>query len=106
MSSYEVAVYVFVGFLATFGARVLPYLLFSSKSEGASLAFVQKNMPLMIMVVLVFYTLFGLDFTRFETAFVSLACCVGVLALQIWLKNALASMFFGICLYMIFSRLL
>lgn len=42
MSSYEVAVYVFVGFLATFGARVLPYLLFSSKSEGASLAFIQK----------------------------------------------------------------
>ena len=104
MSSSYIAGYVFVGFLATFGARLLPYLLFRSKNEGAKLAFIQKNMPLIIMVVLVFYTLFGLDFSSLRGTFVGLGACALVLGLQICFKNALLSMFAGTCFFMLASR--
>ena len=104
MSNSNVALYVFIGFLATFGARLLPYLLFRSKKEGQRLEFIQKNMPLVIMVVLVFYTLFGLDFSTFESTLVGLGACALVLLLQIFFKNALLSMFAGVCFYMLLLR--
>lgn len=106
MSNSYVILAIFMGFLATFGGRLLPYLIFRKKSEGRNLAFIQRNMPLVIMVVLVFYTLLSIDFNDTSRALSALTACFSTLILQICFKNALVSMFSGTCLYMILLRLL
>lgn len=97
---------IFMGFLATFGARLLPLLIFRKQSTSGSLRFIQHNMPLVIMVVLVFYTLFGVDFRHFESSGMALAACVLTLCLQIIFKNALLSIFCGTCFYAAALRLM
>lgn len=104
MSSSYIILAVFMGFLATFGGRILPYIIFSRKSEGKNLAFIQRNMPLVIMVVLVFYTFFSIDFTSGAKMMSAIIACISTLLLQICFKNALMSMFVGTCLYMILLR--
>lgn len=106
MSNSYVILAIFMGFLATFGGRLLPYLIFRKKSEGRNLAFIQRNMPLVIMVVLVFYTLLSIDFSDTSKALSALMACFSTLILQICFKNALLSMFSGTCLYMILLRLI
>lgn len=106
MSNSYVFLAIFMGFLATFGGRLLPYLIFRKKSEGRNLAFIQRNMPLVIMVVLVFYTLLSIDFSDTSKALSALVACFSTLFMQICFKNALVSMFCGTCLYMILLRLL
>lgn len=105
MSSSYIVLAVFMGFLATFGGRLLPYLIFRKKSEGRNLAFIQRNMPLVIMVVLVFYTLLSIDFNDTSKALSAVIACISTLVLQICFKNALVSMFCGVCLYMVLLRL-
>lgn len=95
---------IFMGFLATFGGRLLPLLIFGKQSSHQALGYIQKNMPLIIMVVLVFYTLFGLDFSRFESSTLSLISCVLTLLIQICFKNALFSIFTGTCFYILALR--
>lgn len=90
---------VFVGFLATYLGRVLPFLLFKYKQNSNTLGFIQKNMPLVIMVILVFYCLFS-----FELDFVLFFSCALVLVLEICFKNALLSIILGTIFYMIASR--
>lgn len=94
-----------MGFLATYGARILPYILFHSHKENPILSFIQKNMPLMIMVVLVFYTFFTFDFTDPKIAICALGCCVLALILQVLFKNALVSMFISTIVYMTITRI-
>lgn len=95
---------IFMGFLANYGARFLPFLLFKNKKQDLNLLFLQKNMPLVIMVILVFYTLFALDFTSLKTALMALASCAFVLILQLYFKNALLSIFAGVLFYMLILR--
>lgn len=96
---------VFMGFLATYGARILPFLLFKRKKE-AQLELIQKNMPLMIMVILVFYTLFGLDFSTPLSSLCALLACALALILQMLFKSALLSILLSTLFYMLISRLL
>ena len=89
-----------MGFLATYGARFLPYALFGRKKEGQGLLFIQQNMPLIIMLTLVFYTFFALNWSSFNHIVINLAACALVLVLQILFKNELLSIFCGVALYM------
>ncbi|TQR60242.1 branched-chain amino acid transporter permease [Campylobacter troglodytis] len=100
----ELGLYVLMGFLATFTPRIAPYLLFRKERQGKNLSFIQKNMPLLIMVVLVFYTLFGLDFSTVRGGFSGLLACFLVLLMQLLFKNALLSIFLGTCFYMFLLR--
>lgn len=104
MSNSYIILAIFMGFLATFGGRILPYLIFHSKNEGKNLNNIQHNMPLVIMVVLVFYTFFSIDFTSNVKIMSAIIACVSTFLLQICFKNALVSMFVGTCLYMILVR--
>ena len=90
----------FMGFLATYGARVLPLILFKDKKHNENLAFIQKNMPLVIMVVLVFYTFFLYDFSNLKVLFCVLISCVFTFVLEFLFKSAFLSILFGIIFYM------
>lgn len=96
---------VFMGFLATYGSRILPFFLFKKSRENSqTLSFIQKNMPLMIMVILVFYTLFSYDFSNSKILYSFIFCSFLALILQIISKNALLSIFISVIVYMIFLR--
>lgn len=101
MSDFYIILAIFMGFLATFGGRILPFLLFASKSEGKHLTHIQRNMPLVIMVVLVFYTLFSLDFSSFSKIIIAVIAYISTFIVQIIFKNAILSIFVGTFLYMI-----
>lgn len=97
---------VFISFLATYGARLLPFLLLKKKSEAKNLLFIQKNMPLAIMVILVFYTFYSYDLSGFENIFALFASCIFVLFLHIIFKSALLSIVIGILFYMLCIRII
>ncbi|TQR33005.1 branched-chain amino acid ABC transporter [Campylobacter sp. MIT 99-7217] len=94
-----------MGYIATYGARILPFLLFKHKQEGENLVFIQKNMPLVIMVILVFYTFFIYDFSHTQTLVFVLVSCIFTLVLQLCFKSALISISLGIIFYMAISRI-
>lgn len=96
---------VIIAFLATFAPRFLPYLLFKKQARNDNLSFIQENMPLIIMVVLVFYCFLSFDFKTFPYAIDMLCACILVLILQLIFKNALISIFVSTLFYMIISRL-
>ncbi|HJE66623.1 MAG TPA: AzlD domain-containing protein [Campylobacter avium] len=94
----------FVGFLATYSSRLLPFLLFKSKVEGKNLLILQKNMPLAIMIILVFYTFYTYEISNLKELFILLVSCAFVLFLHIKFKSALLSIVLGILLYMLLLR--
>lgn len=97
---------IFIAFLATYSSRLLPFLLFNKKSESKKLLFIQHNMPLAIMVILVFYTFYSYDLSSFENIFSLFLSCVFVLFLHIVFKSALFSIVFGILFYMLCLRII
>lgn len=105
--SYYVALCVFMGFLATYGSRILPLLLFKKASrKNETLAFIQKNMPLMIMVILVFYTLFNYDLSNFKILCNIIFSSFLALLLQVIFKNSLLSIFTSVASFMLISHFL
>ncbi len=65
------------------------------------LSFLQKNMGLVIMVVLIFYTLSPYEASFNMATFHILACAFLALVLQIWLKSPLISIVLPTCVYIL-----
>ncbi|HED8510953.1 TPA: AzlD domain-containing protein [Campylobacter upsaliensis] len=96
---------IFAAFLGTYLSRVLSYALFKHKKESQNLLFIQKNMPLLIIIILFFYTFYGVDFMRFPYGLDMILACVFVLLFHLKFKNALLSIILGTIFYMICLRL-
>lgn len=97
---------IFVAFLGTYLTRVLAYWFFKSKKPSENLSFIQKNMPLLIIVILFFYTFYGVNFFKKPYGLDILLSCILVFLLHLKFKNALLSIVLGTIFYMLFSRLL
>ncbi|EPO3698367.1 AzlD domain-containing protein [Campylobacter upsaliensis] len=82
-----------------------PMLFLSINKESQNLLFIQKNMPLLIIIVLFFYTFYGVDFMRFPYGLDMILACVFVLLFHLKFKNALLSIILGTIFYMICLRL-
>ena len=48
---------IIVATLATYATRIIPFLLFRTREPSPLIKYIELNMPLMIMVILVFYAL-------------------------------------------------
>ncbi|MBS4236067.1 branched-chain amino acid transporter permease [Campylobacter vulpis] len=96
---------IFAAFLGTYLSRVLPYVFFKHKKESQNLLFIQKNMPLLIIIVLFFYTFYGVDFTHSPYGLDMILACVFVFLFHLKFKNALLSIILGTIFYMICLRL-
>lgn len=96
---------IFMGFLATFLSRILPLLLFK-KEPSKALLYIQKNMPLAIMVILVFYTFFSFDLARLGILSALILACFLTLFLQVLFKNAILSIVLSTLAYMGLLRIL
>lgn len=90
-----------VAAVLTYVTRIIPFLLFRTREPSPLIKYIELNMPLMIMVILVFY---ALKDVKWENYPYGLAEIIGVgvaIALHVKFKNALLSIFAATLTYMI-----
>lgn len=99
-SSYLIGA-IIVASLATYTTRIIPFLLFRTREPSPLVKYIELNMPLMIMVILVFY---ALKDVKWEVYPYGLAEIIGVsvaILLHVRFKNALLSIFIATLVYMV-----
>jgi len=90
-----------VAAVLTYVTRIIPFLLFRTREPSPLIKYIELNMPLMIMVILVFY---ALKDVKWESYPYGLAEIIGVsvaIALHVKFKNALLSIFTATLVYMV-----
>lgn len=90
MPDSDLLVIIVVAALATFATRLLPFVLFANHRPGKFLTYLEKNMPVSIMVVLIFYSLKDVPWSQTYGYPELLAIGVAVV-LHLSVKNALLS---------------
>ena len=99
-SSYLIGA-IIIATIATYTTRIIPFLLFRNREPSPLIRYIELNMPVMIMVILVFY---ALKDVKWEVYPYGLAEIIGVgnaIALHVKFKNALLSIFIATLVYMV-----
>jgi branched-subunit amino acid transport protein AzlD len=99
-TSYLVGAIV-VASLMTYITRITPFLFFRKKEPSALIKYIEWNMPVMIMVILVFY---ALKDVKWESYPYGISEIIGVLVaafVHVKFKNALFSIFLATLIYMV-----
>ncbi|WP_440947944.1 branched-chain amino acid transporter permease [Methanosarcina sp. T3] len=91
--------------LATFATRGLPFLCFGSKEPPAMLLTIEKNLPPMILLLLVIYCLKDVQWLAAPYGIPELLTIGVVAGLHLWKRNAMLSIFAGTGLYMALIQL-
>jgi branched-subunit amino acid transport protein AzlD len=86
--------------VATFATRVLPFLFFGSREPPATLSMVEKNLPPMILLLLVIYCLKDVQWLTAPYGVPEMFTIGVVAGLHLWKRNAMLSIFAGTGLYM------
>ncbi|CAM2778482.1 branched-chain amino acid transporter permease [Helicobacter burdigaliensis] len=89
--------------LGTALTRFLPFLILKKHSSSHYLKYLQNTMPLLIMTLLVFYSLSGLNWQESYGIYEILGILCSALCF-LWFKNAVLSIFAGIIFYMVMIR--
>ncbi len=92
---------IIIATLATYATRIIPFIWFRTREPSALIKYIELNMPVMIMVILVFY---ALKDVKWESYPYGLAEIIGVgvaIALHVKFKNALLSIFIATLVYMV-----
>jgi len=104
-TSYLIGAIIAASFM-TYLTRVIPFVFFRKKEPSALIKYIEWNMPVMIMVILVFY---ALKDVKWETYPYGMAEIIGVFVatfVHIKYKNALLSIFLATLTYMVLIRLI
>ena len=90
-----------VAAILTYVTRIIPFLLFRTREPSPLIKYIELNMPLMIMVILVFYALKDVKWESYPYGLAEIiGVCVATL-LHIKFKNALLSIFVATLTYMV-----
>ena len=89
-----------VAMLATYATRIIPFLLFRTKEPSSLVQYIERNMPLMIMVILVFYALKDVKWEGYPYGLAELIGVSVAIALHVKFGNALLSIFVATLSYM------
>lgn len=87
--------------LATFATRALPFICFGSREPPAILSVIEKNLPPMILLLLVIYCLKDIKWLAAPYGVPELFTICIVAGLHLWKRNAMLSIFTGTALYMV-----
>lgn len=93
-----------VAMIATFLTRFLPYLLLKNKQISPKFMFFQKNIAVMIIVILIFYSLGDRNFSIFPYGASEFLAIFLTLIFQMYTKNALLSIVLATTFYLKFSN--
>lgn len=97
--------------LVTLLERAFPFILFSRKNPPKIINFIEKYIPPMVMAALLLYCIKDISFVSNGTVdlkgFLPYTIGIGAtIALHIWKRNSLISIFGGTGIYMILIRIL
>lgn len=101
MNTYEIYLAIFVMTLANYLTRVLPFLFFSKKEPPSFVIYIEKYFPPIIMTILIFYTLSGIDLKNELYAFKEIIAILFTAFLHYKFNNFLVSIFVGTIFYMV-----
>ncbi len=87
--------------IATFFTRALPFVFFNSMEPPAILSTIEKNLPPMILLLLVFYCLKDVHWFQSPYGTPDLFTIAVITVLHVWKRNAMLSIFIGTGLYML-----
>ncbi len=85
---------------ATYFTRIFPFLFFINREPPPLVVYLEKNIPPMIMVILILYSIKDILWTTAPFGLPEILCAVIVFILHIWKKNPLISIFPPTILYM------
>jgi branched-subunit amino acid transport protein AzlD len=92
--------------LAIFLTRALPFLIFARKKPPPFVQFLDKQLPPLIMAILLVYCLKDVHFMSAPHGIPHIAALAFTVAAHLWKRNPLLSIGGGTVLYMVLSRLL
>ena len=92
---------IIVATLATYATRIIPFLLFRTREPSPLIKYIELNMPLMIMVILVFYALKDVKWEAYPYGLAEIIGVCVAIALHVKFKNALLSIFIATLTYMV-----
>jgi branched-subunit amino acid transport protein AzlD len=87
--------------LATFATRVIPFLFFGSREPPGTLSVIEKNLPPMILLLLVIYCLKDVQWLIAPYGIPEMFAICVVAGLHFWKRNVMLSIFIGTALYMV-----
>lgn len=99
-SSYIIGSIIVAAF-ATYATRIIPFLLFRTREPSPLIKYIELNMPLMIMVILVFYALKDVTWESYPYGLAEIIGVCVAIALHVKFKNALLSIFVATLTYMV-----
>lgn len=92
--------------LIIFTERAFPFLLFSKHEPPAIINFIEKYIPPMVMISLLFYCLKDVSFASTSGFFPQLIGVLITIFIHLWKHNSLLSIFSGTIIYMFFTKIL
>ena len=92
--------------LVILATRAFPFLLFSRRDPPALIRFVERFIPPMVMAVLVVYCLKDIQWTTWPSGIREISALALVVALHLWKKNAMLSIFGGTAFFMLLRALI
>lgn len=101
LSALQMFITIAVIALATFATRALPFLFFGSREPPEMLAVIEKNLPPMILLLLVIYCLKDVQWLTAPYGIPEFVTIGVVAGLHLWKRNAMLSIFIGTALYMV-----
>jgi len=87
--------------LATYVTRILPFVFFAKREPGPLVRLIEKHMPVMIMVILVFYAIRDVPFGVYPYGVPELLGIMIAGAMHMRFNNALMSIVVATGLYMV-----
>lgn len=86
--------------------RSAPFLIFSKREPPKALRFVEKCLPPLIIATLIVYCLKDTNFAAKPWGAPQFIAITATVALHLWKKNSMLSIFGGTILFMILNKLM
>lgn len=90
-----------VAVLMTYATRIIPFLFFAKREPSNLIRYIEWNMPVMIMVILVFYALKDVVWVAYPYGLAELIGIAITIATYLRYKNALLSIISATVVYML-----
>src|SRR6056297_3185285 len=91
--------------VATLATRAVPFVFFNNRAPPEILSTIEKNLPPMILLLLVIYCLKDVQWLSVPYGFPEISTITAVTGLHLWKRNAMLSIFTGTGLYMLLVQL-
>lgn len=100
MSEKYLFIGIIVAFLATFLTRVIPFVVFAKRKPGKTLRYIELYLPVMIMIILVFYAIKDVGFSLYPYGVPELVGISIAMVVHLLFRQALLSIVIATAVYM------